>query len=272
MWDIEFYVKWGFLRSKMNFIATYNTDIGIKKNTNQDSLAIRIIDSPLGKVAFAIVCDGMGGLSKGELASKEVIMAFTDWFDNVFAAEISQGFFSVSNLHNRWNDIILEQNKRLGRYGDENGIMLGTTVSAMLMINEEYYIVHVGDSRIYELSDVCKQLTNDQSFVAREIAMGRMTPEQAKNDPRRSILLQCVGASNVVEPDFLKGSLKKDAVYILCSDGFRHQISDEEVMERLSPEAADSEKMLKCGCIYLTELVKKRRETDNITVSAIRTL
>ena len=43
-------------------------------------------------------------------------------------------------------------------------------------------------------------------------------------------------------------------------------------MERLSPEAADSEKMLKCGCIYLTELVKKRRETDNITVSAIRTL
>ena len=49
----------------MDFTASYNTDIGIKKNTNQDSLAVRIIDTPTGKAAFAIICDGMGGLAKG---------------------------------------------------------------------------------------------------------------------------------------------------------------------------------------------------------------
>ena len=102
--------------------------------------------------------------------------------------------------------------------------------------------------------------------------MGRMTPEQAKTDPRRSVLLQCVGASKVVEPDFVKGHLKKGAVYALCSDGFRHQISDEEMVDKIGPEACASAEEMKYGCVYLTELVKNRKETDNITVAIIKTM
>ena len=76
----------------MEFTATYNTDIGIRKSTNQDSLAMRIIDTPDGEVAFAIVCDGMGGLAKGELASKEVIDAFCKWFDEYRPAKTNKYF------------------------------------------------------------------------------------------------------------------------------------------------------------------------------------
>ena len=257
----------------MEFTATYNTDIGIRKNTNQDSLAIRIIDSPVGKCAFGIVCDGMGGLAKGELASKEVILAFCDWFDKKFADMILSGTFTVAKLRADWNDIIQYQNQRLGRYGAENNLMLGTTVSAILMCNDEFYIVHVGDSRIYEMSqEGVRLLTNDQTFVAREVANGRMTPEQALTDPRRSVLLQCVGASNVLEPDFVKGHLKKGATYMLCSDGFRHQISDEEMVDKLGPDACMTEEEMKYGCVYLTEIVKNRKETDNITVAVIKTM
>ena len=257
----------------MDFTATYNTDIGIRKNTNQDSLALRIIDTPSGKVAFGIVCDGMGGLAKGELASKEVIRAFCEWFDNDMSQMMLTGSFTVATLRNDWNRIIQEQNIRLGRYGAENNLMLGTTVSAILMCNDEFYIVHVGDSRIYEMSDAgVRMLTNDQTFVAREIANGRMTPEQAAVDPRRSVLLQCVGASSVVEPDFVKGHLKKGAVYMLCSDGFRHQISDDEMVEKLGPQACMTEEEMKYGCVYLTEVVKNRKETDNITVAVIKTM
>ena len=257
----------------MEFTATYNTDIGIRKNTNQDSLAIRIIDSPIGQVAFGIVCDGMGGLAKGELASREVIMAFCQWFDEKLTDMVLTNSFTVAKLRDDWNSIILSQNMRLGKYGAENNLMLGTTVSAILMLNDEFYIVHVGDSRIYEMTrDGSRMLTNDQTFVAREVAMGRMTPEQAKIDPRRSVLLQCVGASPVVEPDFVKGHLKKDAVYMLCSDGFRHQISDEEMIDKLGPKACSSEEEMKYGCVYLTEMVKNRKETDNITVAVIKTM
>ena len=253
----------------MEFEATYNTDIGIRKNTNQDSVALRIIDTPDGQVAFAIVCDGMGGLAKGELASKEVITAFCRWFDEEFVTQAAEGTFSVTRLRDDWNSIIQTENRLLGIYGSDNNIMLGTTISAILIYREEFYIVHVGDSRVYELTDGLRILTKDQTFVAREVAAGRMTPEEAKIDPRRSVLLQCVGASATVTPDFLKGKVHPNSLYFVCSDGFRHQISEEEIMEKLGPTPDQTMDEIKYGCVYLTELVKNRRETDNITIAAV---
>lgn len=256
----------------MEYIAAYHTDVGITKKTNQDSLAIKIVDTKDGKVAFAIVCDGMGGLSKGEVASKEVIIAFCNWFDNILVDDIENGNFEESRLVEQWNEIVQTQNKRLGAYGEQNHLQLGTTVSALLLYKNQYYTVHVGDSRIYQLSSDVLQLTSDQTFIAREIAAGRMTPEQAKTDSRRSVLLQCVGASPVVEPEFRKGDVLRNAVYMLCSDGFRHQISNDEMMDKIGPVVATDEEKMKYGCIYLTELVKNRKETDNITVALIRTI
>lgn len=256
----------------MEYIAAYHTDVGITKKTNQDSLAIKIVETGEGMVAFSIVCDGMGGLSKGELASKEVLQAFCTWFDSTFVDDIGKGLFDEKRLVEQWNEIIQTQNKKLGEYGEKNNIMLGTTVSALLMYKNQYYIVHVGDSRVYHLAQGVTQLTTDQTFIAREMAAGRMTEEQAKLDPRRSVLLQCVGASKVVEPEFTKGMICRNSVYMLCSDGFRHQISDDEILGKVGPKAAMDEEKMKYGCIYLTELVKSRKETDNITVALIRTI
>ena len=171
-----------------------------------------------------------------------------------------------------WDEIIQTQNKRLGAYGEENHLQLGTTVSAILLYKDQYFIVHVGDSRVYELTKTAKQLTNDQTFIARELAAGRMTPEQAKVDPRRSVLLQCVGASPVVEPEFTKGTATRNAVYMHCSDGFRHMISPEEIIEKIGPDEASDEEKMNYGAIYLTELVKNRGERDNITVAMVRTI
>lgn len=256
----------------MEYIAAYHTDVGISKKTNQDSLAIKVVETKKGKVAFAVVCDGMGGLSKGELASKEVIMAFSDWFDNTLIDQINTNGLDEGKLVSQWNDIIQVQNKRLGEYGEKNSLMLGTTVSAILLYDEDYYIVHVGDSRVYALSDRVLQLTKDQTFIAREIEAGRMTVEQSKTDPRRSVLLQCVGASQVVEPEFVKGRVTKNTVYMLCSDGFRHQISEQEMMDKIGPSVASTEQDMEFGCRYLTETVKSRKESDNITVAVIKTV
>ncbi len=254
----------------MRYIAAYHTDVGITKKTNQDSLAMKIVEINGKKVAFGIVCDGMGGLSKGELASKEVILAFCNWFDDVLLPDVDMGLFDENRLILQWDDIIQTQNKRLGEYGACKNIQLGTTVSAILMVESKYYIVHVGDSRIYHMGNTVTQLTKDQTFIAREIAFGRMTEEQAKTDPRRSVLLQCVGASPVVQPEFTKGEVEPDSVYMLCSDGFRHQITDKEMLDKIGPGAINDEEDMKYGCIYLTELVKNRKETDNITVALIK--
>ncbi len=257
----------------MNFIAAYHTDVGLTKKTNQDSLGIKIIETNIGQAAFGIVCDGMGGLAKGELASKEVILAFMNWFDHTFMEAVRDGEYNTANLNDEWNSIIQNQNIKLGNYGKENNLQLGTTISAILLYKGRYHIVHVGDSRIYQITGKnMYQLTNDQTFIAREIAAGRMTVEQSKTDPRRSVLLQCVGASEVVEPDFSTGIIMPNTVYLICSDGFRHQISEEEIISKIGPQNAADEESMKDGCIYLTELVKERRESDNITVGLIKTV
>lgn len=254
----------------MKYRAAYHTDVGIKKKNNQDSLAIKIAETPNGQAAFAIICDGMGGLAKGELASKAVINAYCGWFEHDFVKLVRTGTFNTAILKEQWDRIAVTENEKLKAYGESRGIMIGTTLSAILMYEDRYYIIHVGDSRVYELTDKMEQLTQDQTLVAREIAAGRLTPEQAETDSRRSILLQCVGASPVVEPDFIRGYITQNASYLLCSDGFRHKISGDEIMAKLSPLAAPDEDKMKEGCIFLTDLVKYRKETDNITVLLVK--
>ena len=236
----------------MGFSAVYNTDVGIKKKTNQDSLAIKIADTPNGQVVFSLVCDGMGGLAKGEVEMVD---------NNSFSEEL---------LRYQWIRLAVEQNEKIKAYGEQNGFMLGTTISAILIYREMYYILHVGDSRVYEITSGIRQLTADQTLVAREIAAGRLTPEQAETDSRRSVLLQCIGASPVVEPDFVVGQAAPGAHYMLCSDGFRHKITPQEMIERLGPGTCVDEAKMKEGCEFLTELVKYRKETDNVTVVLIK--
>ena len=60
----------------MEVISSYYTNVGNVKTTNQDSLSVEVVNSPNGRIVFAVVCDGMGGLDQGELASKEVVLAF----------------------------------------------------------------------------------------------------------------------------------------------------------------------------------------------------
>ena len=68
----------------MEFLVSAQTDIGISKSTNQDSLLVRIANTAQGRISFAVLCDGMGGLSKGEVASATVIRAFDNWFNRDF--------------------------------------------------------------------------------------------------------------------------------------------------------------------------------------------
>jgi len=165
-----------------------------------------------------------------------------------------------------------EYNKKIGSYGRNNGITLGTTLTAILLTETQYFLVHVGDSRLYEISDnAILLLTTDQTVVAREVEAGILNEEQAKNDPRRSVLLQCVGASKQVSPYFMTGETKKDAVYMLCSDGFRHEITNEEIQRYLAPSMMCEVSQMKQNMETLIEINKQRQEQDNITVVSVRT-
>lgn len=253
----------------MNYLTAVHTDVGIRKSTNQDSVYAETADTDHGEVAMAVVCDGMGGLAKGEVASAVLIRDFVHWFHCQFPAMLYGGI-EADTLRKSWEEVIRKANTRIAGYGRKKGVSLGTTVVAALLVNGVYYIINVGDSRTYLISDSIVQLTWDQTVVQREIEMGRMTPEEARVSPQRNVLLQCVGASGVIAPDFYVGEYKRDQVFMLCSDGFRHVISPSEFYERLNPFRMRTERSMQENAVYFTELNKARNESDNISVVLIR--
>ena len=110
------------------------------------------------------------------------------------------------------------------------------------------------------------QLTEDQTVVAQELKYGRITYEQSLTDPRGSVLLQCVGASQIVMPDMFYGETKPNAVYLLCSDGFRHYMSETDLYNSLSDIIDnDDEEEWKRKLTEITESNKEKGEKDNIT-------
>lgn len=254
----------------MNFIISASTDIGIKKETNQDSYNVRVLNTPQGKMAFAVLCDGMGGLAKGEVASSSLVRAFTRWTTERLPM-LCHAPIQDEDIRNDWTDITRDFNVKIKNYGKRNGVRMGTTVTAILITQEKYYVINVGDTRAYEIASTIRQMTEDQTVVAREVAMGNLTVEQARVDRRRNVLLQCVGASDEVYPDLFFGSVNANAVYMLCSDGFRHEISEGEIFSYLNPNVMHDADEMKRNMDALIEINKMRRESDNITVLTIRT-
>lgn len=254
----------------MNFIVSATTDIGITKSTNQDSYSVKVLNTPQGKMAFAVLCDGMGGLSKGEMASASLVSAFSKWVEERLSV-LSQSPINDSDIRREWSAIAADYNEKIKTYGKMCGISIGTTLTAILLTGNRYYVVNVGDTRAYEIEAGVKVLTEDQTVVAREVKLGNLTPEEAKTDSRRSVLLQCVGASDDVYPDLFFGDVKKDAVYMLCSDGFRHEITEEEIYAYLNPTVMLDSEGMSNNMKNLVDLNKQREERDNITVIAIRT-
>ena len=255
----------------MKFTTVFQTDAGIRKKTNQDSLCIKQAKTREGTVLMAVLCDGLGGLAKGEVASASLIKAFADWFDQdlIFALKEREPLEAVRL---QWGDIIQQMNRKIGTYGKLNDLQLGSTVTAFLVLEDDRYLIaHVGDSRLYQISDwEIQQLTTDQSVVAHEIRLGHLTEKEAEDDPRRNILLQCVGASRVVEPQFIQGKIKQGECYMLCSDGFWRRLSQEEMLGGLAPCQNPDDRSLEAHLAALVECDKEREETDNISVIAIK--
>lgn len=254
----------------MNFLTAAHTDVGIRKKTNQDSFLLQQADTEYGNVLLSVICDGMGGLSKGEVASCRMIRACADWFSREFPG-ILYGGMNPEALRDSWEQLARRENEYIKEYGRSVHTDLGTTIVAFLAVGNTYYIMNVGDSRIYLISDNVYQLTKDQTFVQREVDLGRMTYEESLVSPQRSILLQCIGASDAVAPDFYSGTITEGQCFLLCCDGFRHVISPNELYQFLNPVTCVDENTMQTHLFQLTELNKQRMETDNISAVLIRT-
>lgn len=252
-----------------NFDSVYHTDKGIKKQQNEDSLLLNGIAAGDKEILLAVICDGLGGMSKGELASATIVRAFSEWLKAKYIYDNDKQSFEKIKL--QWRNLIEDCNYKLMEYGQRQGIELGTTVTALIVHSTGSYLIgHVGDTRAYCLSDKIEQLTEDHTLVGREIKRGLMTKEQAMKDARQNVLLQCIGVNQYVEPQFLEGYVEAGEAFLLCSDGFRHKVSEEELWKHLAPGRLNDSDSMQKELVELVELNKQRKETDNISAIYIK--
>ena len=243
------------------------SDKGNVKKLNQDNFLAQICAGTNGDEGLFIMCDGMGGLSKGEVASTKAVHGFKEWFDINF---------SSLSLNSRAEDIlsslseVLEKvNKEIISYGLSIAERVGTTTSVLLIYSNSFYIVHVGDSRIYRLNRQLEQLTEDHTYVAMSVKNNLMTKEEAKINSKKNVLTQCIGVKENIDIFKTSGKISGKEIFILCSDGFYNKLSEKEIVQALKNNAEINNDTLQETAAELVAKVIAREERDNISVMLV---
>lgn len=220
------------------------TDIGVRRKENQDNFwsALLKID---GKEAGVIcLCDGMGGLNNGGLASKIVVESVRDYFTT------SCDFEGLQTVLSHANKTVYDLSQ-----GDKK--MMGTTCTIILCYEGLYKILHVGDSRCYLLrGESFSPITKDHSALAK-YGFTKEKDEVLYNKYKNS-LTRCIGVKPEVKLDYFEGEYKKGDTFLCCSDGLWHYLEDCDFTKEQLFE--------------LPDLIQKcigNGETDNITVSLL---
>ncbi len=202
------------------------TDTGLVRTSNQDSYAAGELP---GSVAWAVVCDGMGGAAGGNYASSMAVKIISERI----SASYRQGMSDIS-IKNMLTSAILAANISVYDKGQSDSELtgMGTTVVVAIISDESVYIAHVGDSRAYILSNgKLTQLTKDHSFVQEMVDNGKLTPDEAKDDPRKNYITRALGVNHDVRIDFCQEFLSGDEIVLLCTDGLTNYVSQNEIYE-----------------------------------------
>lgn len=254
----------------MDYLISLKSDVGLVLNKNQDCCMALTANYYGKRVAFAIICDGMGGLTHGEVASEVTVDAFNRWITEFLKGD--NGDVNWDEIREQWRNLISALNIEIAKYGAERSAKLGTTLTAVLFVDKKYLAVNVGDTRLYKITDIIDRITTDHTLAELKIRNGRLTEEEAMISPEKNILLQCIGASEEVLPDFHNGTVNNEEVYFLCSDGLRNKISDNEFFEYLSPDKLSNKEKMNEVSEFLINLNKYRKEKDNISIIIVKSV
>ena len=247
---------------KIEYLVGSCSDIGAVKKVNQDSLCIKIGKYFDKNIVMSILCDGLGGLKKGELASGTVISAFSEWFEKELPLLLDEPLDTVMK---KCELMIKNMNARIFNYGKTNGYQLGTTISGVLIWHtQDVIVLNAGDTRVYTVKEKLEQITEDHTFVALKVKKGIISENEAANDSQRNVLTQCIGGAEKISPQIIRLNNNYEK-FLLCTDGFRNKITEDEIFNIITNtyicDESDINNMLK----RLTELNMLRGESDNIS-------
>ncbi len=256
------------------------TDRGRTREHNEDHFLVADLGAPNATLpppaaartqdvgargSLLVVADGMGGAAAGELASQ---MATDAIFRHLVRTWRSEPDAAPQRFAYRLKEAVEAANQELHAYASAHPDVrgMGTTATAVGLLNDCCFLTQVGDSRAYLVRNGrAVQLTKDQSLMQRLIDAGELTEEEAARNERRNIILQALGPDPSITVDLTYQELRRGDVLVLCSDGLSGQVASDEIAAVLarapSLEAAGDE---------LITLANERGGPDNITVVLAR--
>ena len=231
------------------------SDIGCVRSNNEDSFGYSEAQG------LYIVCDGMGGMASGEIASASAVATILE----TFAASADSGAPASSRLL----EAIAAANRTVWQHGqipEHRG--MGTTVVAAALDGDRLVVGNVGDSRAYIVeSGQCVQLTVDHSYLNELIRNGTLTVENAHRadlNGMESVITRAIGARADVEPDFFSVDLHPGTTLLLATDGLTRYLLQDEIALVLINSPFEA------ACSSLIQLAKERGGHDNITCLLLR--
>ena len=239
----------------MNY--SFITDPGKVRERNED--AVDICENSTGE-KLLIVADGMGGHKDGQKASHIALELICDRFKNIS---------SVGNLDDAINWIqstVSEANVAIFKYVSEHPESkgMGTTIVLSILTPSFLLIGNIGDSSgyIYKNKKLHK-ITVDHTLVNLLVKSGELTKEEARNHPRKNVLMKALGSSTDVDMDIFNVELNIDGIF-LCSDGLTNMLEDEQIAKVLTEDLSLDEKLEK-----LVFKANNRGGNDNISIACL---
>ena len=242
------------------------TNVGRKRNHNEDSLAI------FSEFGLYVVADGMGGHASGEVASKMAIDTLREFFSNTaddpertwpYKMDRSKGY-----EENRLITAIKWANLRIfeAAQRDPKQRGMGTTIVALFAVVDGVYVAHVGDSRVYRVRDgKLEQLTEDHSLLNDYIKMKRLSPQEIANFPHKNVIVRALGMKDTVKVDTRFEIPQPNDTFLLCSDGLSGPVTDPEIADILGKY----QDMKTCAS-KLIERANENGGPDNVTCVLVR--
>ena len=238
------------------------TDVGLQRADNEDSLLYWEPDTDQEfrrKGRLAIVADGMGGYEGGQEASRIAVETVRHLYDRDFAGDPQAALLNA----------FLAAHETIQRYAFEHPQFhgMGTTCTALAIVDRQLYFAHVGDSRLYLVrGESSSRLTRDHSYVGRLVENGIVRSEDAESHPQRHILTAALGSGHEIFPQVSEQpiTLEENDVLILCTDGLWGVVGDQDLgrTARTRP--------LSDACMKLVRMALERGGPDNVTVQLLR--
>ncbi len=207
------------------------TDMGRVRDNNEDKHEFYSPDHDAelaSRGMIFIVCDGMGGHAAGQFASELAVKTFIDVYRTHPASNaVEAARAAVLAAHRFVLDVARTIPQRRG---------MGCTLSALLVIQDQAVVAHVGDSRIYQLRDgALTQITLDHTWLEETVRSGAMSREDAEMSQYRHAITRAIGqVEEALVPDVFMIPLHEDDMYMICSDGITNHVGDDAIHQALA--------------------------------------